>query len=241
MKIQHSILLFGLLSVLLAACASPSQPTITSPTATALPNDGNAPVLTWQRTGGIAGFCDTVRVFASGAFTVENCSAKPTTRSGQLDAAQRQQLTGWVNTFQSFSNGDGDPSTPAYPDQMYVKTSFIGSGSTSASIEQMVEISNFVAGLAAPDAATPETASKAQQFLATKLNIPAEEINITSVEAVEWSDACLGVVIMGMLCAQGITPGYRVILDAQGKSYELHTDESGGRIQQVTDPAMVKP
>jgi hypothetical protein len=63
--------------------------------------------------------------------------------------------------------------------------------------------------------------------LAARLNIDPGAITVVSVEAVDWPDACLGIQTPGVMCAMVITPGYRVILEAGGKQYEYHTNETG--------------
>ncbi len=70
----------------------------------------------------------------------------------------------------------------------------------------------------------PEAALKAQGALASKLGISADRITIVSAEPVNWPDSCLGVSKPGIMCAMLITPGYRVILRANGTDYEYHTD-----------------
>ena len=275
MKIGRFTLLFGVLSVLLAACASATKTAVIDPTetipagtgdSTLLPGDGsasgpmggagvysltpapipmdidtpipfpaNTPILTWQRTGGIAGFCDDVTVFANGDYTVKDCKTS-STQTGQLSAAQLTQLTHFVNKVQSFENETGDP---AVADSMSVKITFKGVGSLEPGSEDIATLNNFAALLViqvAPSVSGsgyPVAVSKARDFLATDLSLPADGIKIVSVEAVEWPDRCLGVVIIGMMCAQGVTPGYRVVLQAQGQLYELHTDESGESIRPV--------
>jgi len=81
-----------------------------------------------------------------------------------------------------------------------------------------------------PASRAPQAALNARQDLAQKLNIPVDEITIVSVEAVEWPDGCLGVHIAGIMCIQVITPGYRVVLEANGELYEYHTNENGSHV-----------
>jgi hypothetical protein len=81
----------------------------------------------------------------------------------------------------------------------------------------------------------PEAVVKAQDFLAAELGISADEVQVVSYESVEWPDRCLGVIIIGQMCAQGITPGYKVMLQAQGQPYELHTDQTGESIREVRE------
>lgn len=253
MKIQRFILFFALMSVFLAACASPAKTPTANPTEssvaaptdndTPIPFPSDTPILTWSRSGGIAGFCDDVTVLASGAYRVVTCKDRET-KNGQLTASQLLQLTRWVNKIRYFEKDNNDPPVA---DAMSIKTIFKGAGPLDASDDDLATLNNFATLLlsqvksAGEAISYPDVVTKAREFLAGQLSISADEIKVTSVEAVEWSDRCLGVVTMGVMCAQAITPGYRVILDAQGKSYELHTDETGESIQLVTDKNFVKP
>lgn len=64
--------------------------------------------------------------------------------------------------------------------------------------------------------------------LAQRLGIDAAEIAVASVEPREWPNSCLGAAAKGELCAQVITPGYLVLLEAIFEdgfhSYQYHTD-----------------
>jgi len=64
----------------------------------------------------------------------------------------------------------------------------------------------------------------ARQDLAQKLGLATDAIQLVSVEMVEWSDTSLGCPQPGMMYAQVITPGFRVILAAKDRTYEYHTD-----------------
>ncbi len=72
--------------------------------------------------------------------------------------------------------------------------------------------------------------------LAARLTIAASAITVASVEAVDWPNACLGIETPGIMCALVITPGYRVILEANGQQYEYHTNAGGdvARLATVT-------
>ena len=73
----------------------------------------------------------------------------------------------------------------------------------------------------------------ARQDLAQKLKMSLEEIREVSVEAVEWPDTSLGCPQPGMMYAQVITPGFRVVLAAKDQTVEYHTD-SGRRVVSCT-------
>ena len=88
-----------------------------------------------------------------------------------------------------------------------------------------------------PEAIGPvETAAIKQ--LAMNLGLQEEDIAVLRSEEVEFSDACLGVAIEGMLCAQVITPGREIVLEADGIEYAYHTSTDGSRIQPAT-PALL--
>jgi hypothetical protein len=65
------------------------------------------------------------------------------------------------------------------------------------------------------------------QALSRSLGIPAGEVQVVSSAIVEWPDSCLGVALPGIVCAQMITPGYLIVLEANGVQYEYHTNDSG--------------
>lgn len=88
--------------------------------------------------------------------------------------------------------------------------------------------------LTAAGAQTQGPAAAAAADLAKMLRIPAADITIVSVEPVNWPDSSLGVHKSGQMYLQVITPGFRVILQAQGKRYEYHTDK-GTRVVQVPE------
>lgn len=97
-----------------------------------------------------------------------------------------------------------------------------------------------VASLPATPASTtevvPAAVLAARQILAQQSGLQDGDVRIINYEKVEWPDKCLGVVIKGMMCAQGITPGYKVTLEAAGKQYEYHTNEDGGTVLLAVAP-----
>ncbi len=80
------------------------------------------------------------------------------------------------------------------------------------------------ASVAIPPAAKAAVAA-AKADLAQRLGVNEKEILVTSIEAVDWSDSSLGCPQPGMMYMQVITPGFRVMLQAQGQAYEYHTDQ----------------
>jgi hypothetical protein len=70
--------------------------------------------------------------------------------------------------------------------------------------------------------------------LAANLGLQESDITLVSTEAVEFPDACLGISMEGVMCAQVVTPGRIIVLEANGMQYEYHTSEKGDRVQPAT-------
>jgi len=62
----------------------------------------------------------------------------------------------------------------------------------------------------------------AQQDLMQRVNVPASAITVVSAQPVEWRDTSLGCPVEGMMYAQVITPGYLIVLEAKGQTYNYH-------------------
>ncbi len=63
---------------------------------------------------------------------------------------------------------------------------------------------------------------QARADLSRRLGIAATSITVASAEAVEWRDSSLGCPQPGMMYSQIITPGYLIVLQANGQNYEYH-------------------
>ena len=70
--------------------------------------------------------------------------------------------------------------------------------------------------------------------LAENLGLTPDKIKLVSTEAVDWPDSCLGVSIEGIMCSQIVTPGFRVILEADGKKVEYRTNQDASVIVPAT-------
>ena len=64
----------------------------------------------------------------------------------------------------------------------------------------------------------------AKKDLSERLDIPTGDIKLVKEEAVDWPDTSLGYPEEGMMYAQVITPGFKIILKAGDKLYEYHSD-----------------
>lgn len=85
----------------------------------------------------------------------------------------------------------------------------------------------------------------ARQALAARLNLNFDQVVVVSIKAVDWPNACLGLPEANEMCAQVITPGYRVMLRVNNQEYEVRTGSSTSVVRiapqapagQTTSPA----
>ncbi len=86
--------------------------------------------------------------------------------------------------------------------------------------------------------ATAEPAVMAARWdLASRVGVEVEEVRVKDFEAVEWRDSSLGCPEPGRMYLQVITPGYRVVLQAAGQSYEYHTNQGNRAVLCEQGPA----
>jgi hypothetical protein len=68
--------------------------------------------------------------------------------------------------------------------------------------------------------------------LGQQLGVDPLTIRLEKVEPVDWPDSCLGLPAEQELCAQMITPGFRVTVRQGDKNFEFHTDRSAQNIRE---------
>jgi hypothetical protein len=93
------------------------------------------------------------------------------------------------------------------------------------------------AGIAEAD--LPGAALNVRQAMAQQLGVNPTDIVVLEAEAVDWSDSCLGAGGPAEMCAQVITPGYRIVLEVNGEQYLVHTDADGNNYRLVDAPLPV--
>lgn len=86
-------------------------------------------------------------------------------------------------------------------------------------------------GVMLPPGDPPYAAAAAETLLGEMLGLKVDEIDLVSFERVEWPDACLGFAEPGEMCAEVLTPGWRIVLDAKGQEYEFHADLGGENLR----------
>lgn len=81
-----------------------------------------------------------------------------------------------------------------------------------------------------PPASSNEPGEVAKHVIAEFLSLPATEMTLVSLEATNFNDASLGCPKPGMSYAQVITPGYRAVVEADGRRFDVRVSGTHGRI-----------
>ena len=76
----------------------------------------------------------------------------------------------------------------------------------------------------------------ARRDLAGRTGIAANQVAIVSLTKVEWPNSALGCPQPGFMYSQIVTPGYKIVLQASGTTYEYHTDATGQRVVECPNP-----
>ncbi|MFW6042635.1 MAG: hypothetical protein ACOC9C_03015, partial [Chloroflexota bacterium] len=82
-----------------------------------------------------------------------------------------------------------------------------------------------------PTEELPAAVVQAQQVVADEFNVEPSELNVVSFEPREWTDSCLGLGGPAESCLQAITPGWLVMVEVDGETIEVRTDETGDSIR----------
>ena len=75
------------------------------------------------------------------------------------------------------------------------------------------------------DASAEKMIELVRNHLAEKVGMATEQILLSEVKAVVWRDASLGCPKPAVDYIQVETPGYRIVLEAAGNTYNYHTDQ----------------
>jgi hypothetical protein len=75
-----------------------------------------------------------------------------------------------------------------------------------------------------------EAFEAAVKDLADKIGAPKSDVAGVSQEDVTWPDSCLGCARTGELCAQVLTPGYKLTLRVRDATYVYHSNR-GDRVR----------
>ena len=103
----------------------------------------------------------------------------------------------------------------------------------AAATEEPSDIDEPPTSIPAPEELTP-VQQAVISTLSDNLGISEDTITLVSTEAKDWPDGCLGIQEEGLMCTQVITPGFQIILEANGREVEYRTDEDGTQMRPAT-------
>jgi hypothetical protein len=72
-----------------------------------------------------------------------------------------------------------------------------------------------------------------REKLAVDLGVDPMLVTLVDVIPVDWPDSCLGLPALGEICAQVVTPGFRVRVQEGMVVFEFHTDQDAQNLRQV--------
>lgn len=78
----------------------------------------------------------------------------------------------------------------------------------------------------------PTAVSAVRTLVAINLGISEGVVIVTGAFEREWPNSCLGLAEEDELCAQVITPGFEVTVQAQGAEFIYHTNANGSVLRQ---------
>lgn len=101
-------------------------------------------IFTFSRTGGFAGFCDRLTLYADGKVILTSCKGNRELHI-QLSPEQLQQMHTWVDNFAAYEFRYADP--PNVADGMAIAWSFAGRGSQPLDETTLQEMQDFLGTL----------------------------------------------------------------------------------------------
>ena len=101
----------------------------------------------------------------------------------------------------------------------------------------VVEASDASAGLDG-DAQMQATIDALRTQVAAQLQVTPAAVTVVAAKAMVWPDACLGAAGPEEMCAQVLTPGYKITLAVDGQEYTYHTDAGPYWLRLVAGPTV---
>lgn len=68
---------------------------------------------------------------------------------------------------------------------------------------------------------------QARDALALRLGLDLASLQVYALTEQAWPDSCFGLAMPGEVCAQAVTPGFRIVLSAAGRLHEYRADQAG--------------
>lgn len=103
-------------------------------------------------------------------------------------------------------------------------------GSALAACTPADEGPQATADAARPPPAAMTPADRARAAVAARLNVPADDVTVVSSTARDFPDSSLDCPEPDMMYQQVITPGHQVIVEAEGRRFDVRVAGAGARI-----------
>jgi hypothetical protein len=180
--------------------------------------------LTWQREGGLQGRCVGLRLDERSQAHFASCDEGP--RLAALTQEELRAYLAFVTRYAPFEYLAQESAKSAQG--QVVRVRFLGLGAQRPTLDEQVEVATWCAAVyarLAREERQGELVAQARFDLARQLGLAPDALRTVLVEEVVWPDACLGIHTAGLFCAAVTTPGYRVLLEADGRQVEYRTDQ----------------
>jgi hypothetical protein len=122
---------------------------------------------------------------------------------------------------------------------------FVWSGGIGLVLVGLLAVLGACASTGEPATPTPEVFNPlppeqrafeaAREALAGQLGLDPLAIRLVETTPVDWPDACLGLPAAGESCAQMLTAGFRVLVEADGVPYAFRTNRDGSVVRSEAD------
>jgi len=186
----------------------------------------NPALLSWWREGELTGRCDHLSIDVSSQVHYAPCDEGPRLARLRPDELAAHAL--YSERFAPFEHA-----VQQAPDDrpgVTIRLAFVGHGVREPSEPEKAQIAQWASTLydrVTSEEQRADLVALARLHLAQRLGVSIDAISTALVESVTWPDACLAIRVKGSFCAQVPTPGYRILLQSQGTTYEYHTDLHG--------------
>ena len=145
---------------------------------------------------------------------------------GENSEATRQKDSSSAETIEIQSVPSVTPTTPEVKPQTEIIEPISPISPVSPVVPTEQSTMSSTNDAVQPIAGSEDALAAAIKDLSEQTGSSPNEIILVSIEAVEWSDTSLGCPQEGFMYAQVITPGYKIVLEAQGQQYQYHTDQT---------------
>lgn len=202
------------------AVAAPAAPTPDAP-ADATPLPTPSPGLVWSRRAALdplLGACSRLEIDAAWQIHYGPCDEGP--RLAYLTQTELAAYQAYMQALAPLDYQVGDE----------IVLTFAGQGERAATPQERASLATWAEGLyrrLMGEEQRADILAQARLDLMARHGIPLDTIRVVEMEPVQWPDACLGLREEGVSCARIRTPGYRILLAAEGQTYAYRADAYG--------------